>query len=79
MMALILGAARLSAADPGATPAARTVLGLESARFTLNGQPVFLLGISYYGGLGASDPSIQQDLDDIQRHGFNWIRVWATW
>lgn len=19
------------------------------------------------------------DLDDIQRHGFNWIRVWATW
>jgi len=44
----------------------------------LNGVPTFLLGISYYGGLGAPEQFIQRDLDDLQRHGFNWLRVWAT-
>jgi hypothetical protein len=45
----------------------------------MNQQPAFLLGISYYSGLGAPQALIQQDLDDLQRHGFNWLRVWATW
>lgn len=57
----------------------RTVLGIADTQFTLNGKPTFLLGISYYGGLGASERSIEQDLDDLQRYGFNWLRVWATW
>jgi hypothetical protein len=57
----------------------RTVLGIQNTRFTLNGQPTFLLGISYYGALGASEEFIQRDLDDMKRHGFNWLRVWATW
>ena len=56
-----------------------TILGIEGTRFTLNGKPTFLLGLSYYGGLGASEEFIQRDLDDAQRHGFNWLRVWATW
>ena len=30
-----------------------TVLGIDGTRFTLNGKPTFLLGISYYGALGA--------------------------
>lgn len=58
---------------------AATVLGIEGSRFTLNGQPTFLLGASYYGALGAREDFLRQDLDDLQRHGFNWIRVWATW
>ena len=24
-------------------------------------------------------PFVEQDLDDLQRYGFNWLRVWATW
>jgi hypothetical protein len=56
-----------------------TVLGLDGTRFTLDGKPTFLLGISYYGGLGAPQDFVRRDLDDIQRHGFNWLRVWATW
>jgi hypothetical protein len=56
-----------------------TVIGIEDSHFTLNGRPTFLLGISYYGALGASEVSILKDLDDVQRHGFNWLRVWATW
>lgn len=56
----------------------RTVLGIRGTRFTLNSKPTFLLGISYYGGLGAPDEFLRRDLDELQRHGFNWLRVWAT-
>ncbi len=63
---------------PGRAQAA-TVLGIEGTRFTLDGKPTFLLGISYYGGLGATEDFIRRDLDDLQRYGFNWLRVWATW
>jgi len=56
-----------------------TILGVPGSRFTVNGKPPFLLGISYYGALGASEETIRRDLDDAQRAGFNWIRIWATW
>jgi beta-glucanase (GH16 family) len=56
-----------------------TTLGIEDASFTVNGRRTFLLGISYYGGLGAPEESLRRDLDDIQKYGFNWLRVWATW
>ena len=56
-----------------------TVLGSRDAQFMINDEPAFLLGVSYYAGLGAPENFIQQDLDDLQRHGFNWLRVWATW
>lgn len=56
------------------------MLGVQDGRFTLDGRPVFLLGCSYYGALGVDDETaIQADLGDLQRIGFNWIRVWATW
>jgi len=58
--------------------AASTVLGVRETRFTLNDQPTFLLGISYYGALGASEDFVRADLDDMQRFGFNWMRVFAT-
>src|SRR5437667_7278755 len=57
----------------------RALLGIQGAQFTLNGRPTFLLGISYYGALSASEEVWRQDLADIKRYGFNWIRVWATW
>ncbi|MBI3463980.1 MAG: DUF1080 domain-containing protein [Planctomycetes bacterium] len=62
-----------------AAGAAGTELGIQETQFTLNGTPTFLLGISYYGALGASEEFIRRDLDDAQRYGFNWIRVWAIW
>lgn len=71
--------ANLPASAAQGTPRTQTVLGIQEARFTLNGQPMFLLGISYYGALGAPEEFIQRDLDDLQRYGFNWLRVWATW
>ncbi|MHC4442440.1 MAG: cellulase family glycosylhydrolase [Planctomycetota bacterium] len=48
--------------------------------FTIDGQPTFLNGISYYGALSISTPSwVTDDLDDMVANGFNWIRVWADW
>ena len=52
---------------------------MEGARFTLDGEPRFLLGISYYGALGATDQVLRRDLDDIRDAGFNWLRMWANW
>lgn len=57
----------------------RTTLGIEGGSFTLNGKPTFLLGISYYGALAAPPDFIQSDFVEMQRLGFNWIRVWANW
>jgi hypothetical protein len=56
-----------------------TVLGVTGARFTVNSRPSFLLGFSYYGGLGAPEDFSRQDLKELYAHGFNWLRVWATW
>lgn len=56
------------------------VLGIDGTRFTLDGTPTFLLGISYYGALAIDDEAVvAEDLDTMRRHGFNWLRVWATW
>lgn len=61
------------------TPSLATVLGIDKGRFTIDGRKTFLLGISYYGGLGAPDATLRRDLGTMKRHGINWIRVWATW
>jgi hypothetical protein len=58
---------------------ADTVLGIQEDKFTLNGNPAFLLGFSYYGALGGDDKTVRADLDAMQKVGVNWIRVWATW
>lgn len=72
---LLLHEAR--ADDPQGKP--RTVLAIDGSRFTINGRATFLLGISDYGVLGATDEQIRHDLDDMQNHGFNWLRLWANW
>lgn len=63
----------------GSSVQADTELGVRDTQFTLNGRPTFLLGISYYGGLDASNETWDRDLPRIRESGFNWIRVWATW
>ncbi len=60
-------------------PARGVELGIAGPTFTLDGRPAFLLGVSYYGALGAPEDFIRRDLEDLQRHGFHWLRVWATW
>lgn len=57
----------------------QTTLGIQKEKFTINGKPTFLLGISYYGALGAPKEMLLRDLEDMRKYGFNWMRVWATW
>jgi len=57
----------------------RVTLEAQNEQFLLDRKPTFLLGASYYGGLGASDEFVDVDLDELKKRGFNWIRVWATW
>jgi len=54
-------------------------LDIHGTSFLVNQKPTFLLGASYYGGLGASDDFVNRDLRELKNRGFNWIRVWATW
>jgi len=49
-------------------------IGVRGSRFTLNGELRFLLGISYYGALGASEDFIIRDLYEMRRYGFNWLK-----
>ncbi|MGB9594989.1 MAG: cellulase family glycosylhydrolase [Candidatus Poribacteria bacterium] len=55
------------------------VLETQGTEFLIDKKPTFLLGASYYAGLGAPDEFIDKDLKDLKDKGFNWIRVWATW
>ncbi|MCC6489395.1 MAG: hypothetical protein IT364_17975, partial [Candidatus Hydrogenedentes bacterium] len=76
MFLVLVGAFLLAGADNLQGP----VLGVDGARFTLDGRPTFLLGCSYYGALGVEDETVvARDLDDLYALGFNWIRVWVTW
>jgi len=56
-----------------------TQLTIRDGRFAIDGSPVFLVGMSYYGALGAPEAVIRSDLDQVERRGLRWIRVWATW
>ena len=51
------------------------VLGISGDKFTINGTPKFLLGVSYYDALGWRI----SDLNGLSSRGFNLIRVWTDW
>jgi endo-1,4-beta-mannosidase len=55
------------------------VLETQGTDFLVDKKPTFLLGASYYGGLGVPDDSVDRDLKNLKELGFNWIRVWVTW
>ena len=54
-------------------------LGVQGTRFTLDGAPAFLLGVSYYGGCARTPELMARDFNALRERGVNWVRVWATW
>lgn len=62
-----------------ASAATAAEIGVGGKEFLIDGRPKFLLGCSYYSGIGASDEILKNDLGELRNYGFNWIRVWATW
>jgi hypothetical protein len=61
-MLLLCLSSGIAGAPRDPAPARRTVLSMQETRFTLDGRPTFLLGISYYGALGASEEFAGRDL-----------------
>jgi hypothetical protein len=52
---------------------------IKDGQFIQNGQPAFLLGLSYFDGLSASPKIFNSDLRYFGERGFNALRVWANW
>ncbi len=79
MLAMACALSSVTSAQGDERPDVETVPGIAKDRFTIDGEPTFLTGVSYYAGLGASEESVRLDLDELKQFGFNWLRVWATW
>jgi hypothetical protein len=54
-------------------------LGVAGDKFTVDGKPRFLVLVSYFDALDASDAVLQEDFDNFQRHGVNGVRIFANW
>jgi len=54
-------------------------VGMNGDRFTVNGVEQFLLFISYFDGLGASQATLDSDFAALKSRGFGGIRVLIDW
>src|SRR5262245_11073397 len=64
-----------AAPPPGPPPPGPVTLGISGDKFTLNGQPKFLIGVSYFDG---SNYQVS-DFDALAARRFNLIRIWLDW
>jgi hypothetical protein len=83
-LAGLLVSAHLGAQPPSATPPAPSrlqapVLGVDGARFTVEGTPRFLLVVSYFDALRASDASLEADFAWLRRHRIDGVRIFPNW
>jgi hypothetical protein len=67
-----------------ATSSGAQTLGVDGARFTIDGRPKFLLFVSYFDGLrraAASDGrgDVDTDFAYLRRAGFDGVRLMANW
>lgn len=62
-------------ASPETLNTSGPLVGIAGDRFTLNGVPTFLLGVSYFDALGWKT----SDFDMLAARKFNLIRVWLDW
>ncbi len=70
-----------SAQAPSA-PAARAqppVLEVDGARFTVDGKARFLIVVSYFDALRASDATLEADFTWLRRHGIDGVRIFPNW
>ena len=54
-------------------------LGTSGDQLTLDAEPRFLLGISYFSCLYASHAHFKSDLDWLKAKGFQVLRCWVNW
>src|SRR5262245_28848001 len=76
--AMWLACVAMAAMEPMASTQARSpVLGVTGSAFTVNGQPKFLLFMSYFDAMRASN--LDDDLTYIKSLGFDGIRIFPNW
>jgi hypothetical protein len=54
-------------------------LGMRGAAFTVDGTPRFLLLVSYFDALRASDATLTADFSWLRRHGIDGVRIFPNW
>src|SRR6266849_612402 len=60
----------------GAIDAQAQRIGIQGARFTVDGTPTFLTFVTYFGGMGA--PNVIADLHLMKTLGFDGFRIWPN-
>ena len=63
--------------DAGAP--AQLALGVSGHRFTVDGVETFLLGVSYFDAIAASEDFVRADFDQLAALRINHVRVFAAW
>jgi hypothetical protein len=70
-------------AAPSATPSAAAgsapSLAIDGPRFTVDGTPRFLVLVSYFDALRASDAVLDADFAWLRRHGIDGVRIFPNW
>lgn len=62
-----------------ASPALAQTLGIQGTRFTVDGQQRFLTFVSLFDAVREANGDLQQDLNYIQSHHYDGIRIFPTW
>jgi hypothetical protein len=77
----LLAAGLVAAQAPGAPqPRAQPpVLGVDQSRFTVDGTARFLIVVSYFDALRASDGTLEADFAWLRRHGIDGVRIFPNW
>ncbi len=75
LLLIALSRTAVSTAAPPAQPTVSTRLAIQGDRFSLNGTPTFLLGVSYFDARFWRE----SDLDALAQRGYTLIRIWLDW
>jgi hypothetical protein len=67
--------AQSSGQSSGAPPR----LAVDGSRFTIDGTPRFLVLVSYFDALRASDAVLDADFAWLRRHGIDGVRIFPNW
>ena len=78
----ILASGAMVALAPALAPAAAAGaprLGIQGPAFTVDGRPRFLLLVSYFDALRASDATLAADFAWLRRQGLDGVRIFPNW
>jgi hypothetical protein len=69
----------LAASAPPLAAPAPPALAIAGPSFAVDGRPRFLLLVSYFDALRASDASLDADFAFLRRHGLDGVRIFPNW